>query len=182
MREQAVSQVAEQKPVVVFYSYCHRDERLRDRLAKHLAILRRSGVIAEWYDREIGAGEEWRNAIDDHLNSADIILLLVSADFIASDYCWDKEVALALDRHTSGAARVIPIIVQPVDWTGAPFGRLQALPKDGKAVTLWSNREKAWDQIAKAISKVAQELQRGLPLQPPPSRPPMIPTGGARRE
>jgi hypothetical protein len=101
-------------------------------------------VIKEWYDRDIDAGEEWRNAIDKHLEAADIILLLVSADFIDSDYCWDKEVSRAMERHYSGAACVIPIIVQPVDWSGAPFGRLQALPEGSKPVALWGNREEGW--------------------------------------
>lgn len=172
------SQGPSQKPVVVFYSYAHKDAKSRVRLAKHLAILRRLGVIEEWHDRDIDAGEEWRNSIDKHLEAADIILLLVSADFIASDYCWDKEVARAMDRHNTGTARVIPVIVQPVDWRGAPFGGLQALPKDSKPVTLWSNREEAWADVARGVRKVAEALPAGLSSETPASGPSVIPVIG----
>jgi TIR domain len=167
-----------QKPAVLFYSYSHNDEKFRNRLAKHLAILRRLGVIKEWYDRDIEAGEEWRETIDEHVETADIIVLLVSADFIASDYCWDKELARALERHNEGTARVIPIIVQPVDWTGAPFGRLQALPENGKPVTRWSNREEAWTNIAKSIRKVAEAHQQEATPELTRVGPLVIPTLG----
>jgi len=153
-----------QKQVTLFYSYSHRDERFRDSLAKHLALLKRQGLIKEWYDRQIGAGDEWRESIDEHLESADIILLLVSADFIASDYCFDKEMGRALERHDEGEALVIPIIVRPVNWSGAPFGRLQALPKNGKPVTVWDNRDLAWVDVAEGISKMVNAIVRGLPI------------------
>src|SRR5205085_898249 len=113
----------------VFFSYAHADEALRDELEKHLALLKQQGLIAEWHDRSIGAGQEWAGAIDAHMDAADVILLLVSADFLHSDYCYGVEVERALQRHQLGEARVIPIILRPVDWHSAPFGRLQALPK-----------------------------------------------------
>jgi hypothetical protein len=144
--------------VLLFYSYSHRDERYRQRLEKHLAPLKREGVVADWRDREITAGTDWAKEISKHLEAADIILLLISADFIASDFCWSKEMSRALDRHALGGARVIPVIVQPVDWSGAPFGKLQALPKDGKPVTLWSNKEAAWVDVARGIRKAAGEV------------------------
>jgi hypothetical protein len=152
------------RAAIVFYSYSHRDEKFRDSLANHLSILRRKGLIKEWYDRKITGGEEWNEAIDMHLEEADIILLLVSSEFVASDYCWGKEVRKALERHDASKARVIPIIIRPTDWSGAPFRRLQALPKDGKAVTLWSNRDSAWVDISKGIRKVIEELQRSIPV------------------
>lgn len=93
------------------------------------------GYIASWYDRRISAGEEWKHQIDAHLEAADIILLLVSADFLASDYCYDIEMRRALERHDAGEARVIPVIVRAVDWTGAPFDRLKILPRDAKPVS-----------------------------------------------
>ena len=103
----------------VFFSYAHEDEGLRDRLGNHLEILKRSGKIRTWHDREITAGSEWAGAIDDHLEAADIILLLVSPAFIASDYCWDVELRRAMERHEAGTALVIPIILRPIDWHGA---------------------------------------------------------------
>jgi hypothetical protein len=131
-------------PVSVFFSYCHRDEKLRDRLALHLAMLQNEGVIQSWHDRNISAGTEWAQAIDDNLNSADIILLLISADFLASHYCYAIEMQQAMKRHEAGEARVVPIILKSVDWGGAPFGKLQAFPKDAKPVTKWSNRDDAF--------------------------------------
>ena len=155
-------------PATVFYSYSHRDERLRDVLATHLSLLRREGVISEWHDRRITPGDPWQQSIDENINNADIILLLVSADFIASDYCWGKEVLRAIERHASGAARVIPIIVRPVDWAGAVFGKLQALPENGKPITLWTNRDLAWVNVVKGMRTAVEALRRS----PPPERTP----------
>ncbi len=142
----------------VFYSYSHNDESLRANLEKHLTILKRKGVVGSWSDRKISAGTDWRGQIDAHLDSAKIILLLISSDFIASDYCIDVEVRRAMDRHRAGTARVVPVILRPCDWNDAPFGGLQALPKDGKPVTRWSNRDEAFTDIAKGIRRVAQEI------------------------
>ncbi|MEH2290483.1 toll/interleukin-1 receptor domain-containing protein [Nostoc sp.] len=144
--------------IEVFYSYAHEDEKLREKLEKHLALLRREGVITEWHDRKIGAGKEWHNEIDIHLNSSQIILLLVSANFIASDYCWDVEVKRAMERHETKEARVIPIIIDSVDWESAPFGKLQSLPKSGKPVKKWGNRSDAFSSIAEGIRLVAKDL------------------------
>jgi hypothetical protein len=150
-------------PATLFYSYSHKDERMRDQLAVHLAILSREGVIKEWHDRDIGAGDEWEGAIDESLEKAEIILLLVSPDFVASDYCWSKEMTRALEQHDAGKARVIPIILRPVDWNGAPFGRLQALPKNAKPITVWSNRNLAWVDVVRGIRKTAADLSAGIP-------------------
>src|SRR5713101_1687731 len=98
------------RPIEVFYAYSHKDEGLRDELETHLAILKRRGVVSGWYDRRISGGMEWVDEISDHLNKADLILLLVSADFIASDYCWEKEMTRAIERHQLREARVVPII------------------------------------------------------------------------
>jgi hypothetical protein len=129
-------------PIEVFISYSHKDEALREKLGTHLSLLKRQGVIDEWHDRRIGAGQEWAGAIDEHLNSAAVILLLVSPDFLNSDYCYDVEMTRALQRHDAREARVVPVILREVDWRGAPFSKLKALPKDGKAVTSWSSRDK----------------------------------------
>jgi hypothetical protein len=99
----------------IFYSYSHRDEALRDELERHLSMLRREGLISEWHDRRIGAGSDWGTEIDSNLAAADIVLLLVSSDFLHSEYCYDRETALALERHQRGEAIVIPVILQPCD-------------------------------------------------------------------
>lgn len=146
-------------PIEVFYSYSHKDEELRERLETHLALLKRQGVIDDWHDRRIGAGTEWAGQIDRYLKSSQIILLLISADFLASNYCWDIEMTQALERHEKGDARVIPIILRSVDLTGAPFSKLQALPKDAKPVNTWSDQDAAFTNIAQGIRKVAEELR-----------------------
>ena len=143
----------------LFYSYSHKDERLRDKLETHLKLLQRLGLIQSWYDQEISAGDEWKGEIHENLERADIILLLVSADFIASDYCYDLEMKRALERHDAGEARVIPVIVRDYAWHKAPFGKLQALPKDGKAVELWDNKDTAWRDVAEGIERAIEEIR-----------------------
>lgn len=151
---------AKKDAVDVFFSYAHEDEQLRDKLAKHLKLLERTGVIKSWHDRQILPGQEWDGEIDENLKTADIILLLVSDDFLASDYCWDVEVTQAMERHEAKDACVIPIILREVDWTKAPFGKLQALPKNAEPVTNWTNQDQAFTDIAKGIRKVAESLKK----------------------
>ena len=95
-------------PATVFYSYAHEDEALRDELEKHLSLLQRQGTITAWHDRQITPGTDWQREIDQHLDKASLILLLISPDFLASDYCYTIEMQRALERHRAGKARVIP--------------------------------------------------------------------------
>jgi class 3 adenylate cyclase len=158
----------EPKPdMEVFYSYSHRDEELREELEKHLSSLKRQGVITAWHDRKIGAGTEWRGQIDTHLNTARVILLLISSDFLASDYCYNIEMQRAMERHAAGEARVIPIILRPVIWKGALFEKLQALPKDAKPVTSWVNRDEAFVSVAEGIRGAVEGLLKALRCERP---------------
>lgn len=152
--------------IQVFFSYAHRDEDLRDELAKHLSILQRQGVISAWHDRNISGGEEWATEIDRHLATAKIILLLISSDFVASNYCYELEMTQALERHRAGEAVVIPVILRPVDWGGAPFGQLQALPKNALAVTTWPNQDEAFADVARGIRRVAEKLAAADSAEP----------------
>lgn len=148
-------------PLKLFFSYSHEDEAFKNKLNKHLKMLQRLNVISAWQDRDISAGSEWEEEILGNLETADIILLLVSDNFLASDYCWDKEMERALQRHDEGTARVIPIILKPVDgWYQAPFGKLQALPKDAKPISSWSNEDEAYTNIAAGIRKVAENMSK----------------------
>jgi TIR domain-containing protein len=153
-------------PLEVFYSYSHKDEDLRNELETHLSLLERSGLIVAWHDRRIGAGEEWSKEIDAHIQSAQVILLLISPDFLASEYCYGIEMKTALERHAREHAIVIPIILRPADWSGAPFAHLQALPRDAKAVTLWPNRDQAFAEIAGSLREIAVRFQRPVPEPP----------------
>jgi internalin A len=144
----------------LFYSYAHKDESLRNELETHLKLLQRQGLIETWQDRKIEAGDDWKQRIDERLERADIILLLVSSDFIASDYCYDKEMTRALQRELAGEARVIPIIVRDVNWRNAPFANLQVLPKDGLAVIKWADKDSAWRSVSEGIEKIVEELRK----------------------
>jgi hypothetical protein len=132
------SVLASSAPAEVFISYAHEDAALFHQLETHLKLLQRDGLISTWHDQQISAGTEWHGQIDAHLNSARVILLLISADFVASDYIYDVELRRAMERHDAGEARVIPVILRPVDnWQ-------QALPQGGKPVTQWRPRDRAF--------------------------------------
>lgn len=150
-------------PLQVFISYAHEDAQEMGELVKHLGMLKREGMIAPWLDRDITGGREWKGEIHGHLERADLILLLISVDFINSDYCWDVEMTRAMQRHDSGEARVVPVIVKPAEgWQRAPFAKLQALPNWGEPVadtTSWPSREVAWVNVAQGLRLVVSELQ-----------------------
>jgi hypothetical protein len=147
-------------PVKIFFCYAHEDELLLNKLKTHLRPLQQQGFIDVWHDGDISAGTEWEQEISQYLNSAQIILLLVSSDFMASDYIYNVELKLAVERHESGEACVIPVILRPVYWQGAPFGKLQALPKDGKPVigSSWHSQDEAFYNIEEGIRKAINKL------------------------
>ncbi|HEX8197853.1 MAG TPA: toll/interleukin-1 receptor domain-containing protein [Pyrinomonadaceae bacterium] len=144
--------------VKLFFSYSHRDEALRDELQVHLASLQRQGIIESWHDRRIGAGQEVHNEISKHLEDAQIILLLISPYFIASNYCYEIEMKRAMEKHDAGEARVIPVILEPSNWHNLPFAKLLAVPKDGKAITKFPNLHDAFLEVTLAIEEAAKEF------------------------
>ena len=147
--------------VKIFFCYAHEDEPLLNKLKAHLKPLQRQGLIDFWYDRGISAGTEWEQEIKDQLNSSQIILLLVSADFMNSDYCYSTEMKRALERDNQKEARVIPIILRPVDWQDV-LGKLQALPTDGTPIIdrRWHTSDEALFSVAQGIRKVVVELTK----------------------
>lgn len=142
----------------VFFSYSHLDEDHRNQLEAHLATLRHEKRIESWHDRRLLAGSDFSSEIDQQINDADVILLLVSANFLNSTYCYSIEMERALERHRAGEARVIPVIVKPCDWESTPLGGLLATPRDGKAITTWPNFDEAFTDVAKQIRKVVDEI------------------------
>lgn len=137
----------------VFFSYSHKDEALRNELEIHLSMLKRQGVIEAWHDRRIGAGQEFDREINHALDNADIILLLVSPYFLASDYCYDLELTRAMEHHESGKSQVIPVILHPCDWRSASFGKLLATPADGKPISKHPNQHDAFLDIVESIKQ-----------------------------
>lgn len=144
----------------IFNCYSHSDDELRLDLDKHLSSLKREGRISNWCDRKIGPGKDWEGQIDEHINTAHIILLLVSSDFLSSEYCYDIEMKRALERHQAGEAIVIPVILRPVDWEKCPFGKLQALPTNAEPITRCSNRDEGFLDVAKGIRSICEEIER----------------------
>jgi hypothetical protein len=142
---------------VVFMSYSHKDESLRDQLEAHLALLKNQGLIEAWHDRRILAGAQVDDAIFDKLEVADVILLLVSSDFLSSQYCYSREMMRAMQRHEAGEAKVVPVILRHCDWHGAPFGQLMAAPRDGKPITAWADRDEAFADVALQVRRIVEE-------------------------
>lgn len=142
----------------VFISYSHADEELRQVLDKHLMSLRHQGLIEVWHDRRIGAGEEWAGQIDENIKNAHIILLLVSADFIASRYCYEVELANAMDRHQRRDAIVIPVILRPCDWHDLAFGKLQAATREGRPVVKFPTLDDGFLEVVNALKAAAKKL------------------------
>lgn len=140
------------------YCYARKDRALRDELDIHLAGLRRSGLITTWYDGVISPGTAWEQEIKIHLDAAHIILLLISPDFLASDYCYSREMTQAIDRHRRKEAYIIPVLLRPVDWMGTPFSALQMLPSNAQPVTRWTNQDDALEDVAKGIRQVVNKL------------------------
>lgn len=158
LHELEVSQPPAKRPPRLFYSYAHEDAELREELAKHLRVLERKQVIESWYDNMIAPGANWSAAVSDELDRADIVVLLVSSDFLDSDYCYTVEMRRALERHNAGTISVVPIIVRSSLWEESPLATLKALPKDGKPITLWDDRDEAWTDVARGIRRVASDI------------------------
>lgn len=153
----------------LFYSYAPEDEALARELEKHLTLLRRQGIIEGWHHAKVIAGRPWEADVNQHLEEAEIILLLVSVDFLASDRQYGVEMTRALERHHAGQVHVIPIVISSCDWTAAPFATLQVLPRNHVPITEWSNTKSAWTNVALEIRKVVARLRPDL--NGPPEKP-----------
>jgi hypothetical protein len=142
----------------IFCSYSHKDEKYRAELETHLALLARQGAVDVWHDRQILPGHDWAREIDENLDHANVVLMLISADFLASQYCYGIEMERALKRSRAGTARVVPILVRKCDLTDVSFRDLQWLPTGSKPVKNWADRDCAWTDVATGIRKVVQEI------------------------
>ena len=137
-----------------FVSYSHKDERYRRTLDTSLAQLKRNGIISVWHDRKILPGQQWDKEIDRSLEAANIVLVLVSPDFLASEYAYTREMRIAIERHHAGRATVIPVILRPSDWLSSPLGSLQALPSDGRPISMWNRRDQAWLDVVYGLRQL----------------------------
>ena len=150
------------QPLKLFYCYVYADRALRDELDIYLSVLKHQNLIVCWSDMEISPGVERENAIDIQLSAAHLILLLVTPDFLASDYCYGIEMKRALERHKAGNARVIPIILRQTYWKQTPFSTLQVLPTNAKPIAQWHDRDEAFLNITSGIHQAIKELRAFL--------------------
>lgn len=136
----------------VFISYARQDDGLRDELVKHLAVLRQQGLISDWHDRQIRAGQSWEAEIERNIQIADLVLLLVSPDFLSSHFCLSVELPLAMDlMQRRPGVKVIPIILRPCDWEHSPLSRFQVLPEGGVPITVWKTKDDAFTNVVKGL-------------------------------
>lgn len=146
--------------VNIFISYSHEDESYKDKLEKHLTILKRNNLVETWHDRKIKPGEEWDKKIKDELENAQIILLLISVDFLSSNYCYDIEIKRAVERHEKGEAILIPIMLRKCDWSETSFSKIQVLPKNAKPVKNFEDEDEAFFSIVEGIKSSITELKK----------------------
>jgi len=165
-------------PVKIFISYAHEDETYKDELITHLVPLERENLIDSWNDRELVPGDDWDDEIKGALATAQIVLLLVSPDFIASDYIHKVEIAGAVDRHKKGEVVIAPVIVRTIDWNAFSLGRFQALPKGGKPISRWADKDEAWVSVTKGL----RTLIRGINGEGREEREPLSPENTPSRQ
>jgi internalin A len=161
-RRRKFEEVTRSQAFRLFYSYSHKDEALRDELEVRLKLLQREGLIQQWHDRQIIPGTDWQQELDTHLEQSDVVLLLVSPDFLASDYCHEIEAPRAIKLYEAGEAIVIPILIRPVDWNSVSFSHIQALPTDLKPVTKWADKDDAWLNVEQGIRQAIEQRKSFL--------------------
>lgn len=145
--------------ISIFLSYSHIDEYYRDKLESHFVMLKRNGIITTWHDRKIIPGQDLNEEINKNLLSADIIILIVSVDFLNSEYCFEKEMTKALEMNSLKRTRVIPVIARPCDWLDSPFKDLKALPSDGISISRWVDKDEAFLQVVIGIKQVIRDIK-----------------------
>ena len=163
-RHEPPERVAGKRLPELFYSYAHEDERHLNQLQKHLNVLVIDRLMSAWYDRDIPPGDEWDRKIDERIRSADIILLIVSPSFLASEYIREKKLKIALERREAGEARVIPVILEECLWKKRAvfkgFSKLQALPKNAKPVRSWAPQRNGWYDVAEKLEEIVEDLNK----------------------
>lgn len=154
----ALSQISEKVKIFFSFAFASEDKGLFDRLRTHLSPLRRQGLIDEWYDSTIIARSTVQQIIESYIGGADIIVLLISSDFLDSDRCIEVEMKYALEESKRRETPIIPVLLRPADWSGFSLEKYKHLPSDGRPVTMWENIDNAFLEVAKGIRKVVEEV------------------------
>lgn len=147
------------RAVRVFCAYSHRDQPYREQLVTHLSGLVRDGLIELWFDRMISPGVDWNSEIASQLDSAEIVVLLLSADFAKSEYCVGVEMKRAQERADRNDIRAVPVFIRPFHWPNSPLHRFQGLPSNGLPVKKWKDRDDAYVDIVRGLEIVASEVR-----------------------
>jgi TIR domain len=149
-----------QESITFFISYAHEDDHLRQEFDKHLSLLKWQLVANVWHDRKINAGADWVDEINTHMESAQVILLLISPDFMASEYCYGVQMKRAMERHQAGITLVIPVILRPVDWEGSPFSHLKVLPTNAAPIvsSKWHSQDEAFLNVVQSLRSAIKDL------------------------
>src|SRR5713226_1037627 len=164
------------KPTV-FISYSHKDEDWKDRLVTHLGVLRHQGLLDLWDDRRIAAGEDWHQEIQEAMAAASVAILLVSADFLNSEFILNQEIPHLLERRDKEGVRIFPVIIEPCAWQIVGWlRRMQVRPKDGRPLSAGNEYQVEADLTA--ITVEVHELLRstGTAVSPPGPVPPERPS------
>jgi len=142
----------------LFISYAHADEKVLERLHKHLAMMRREGSLESWDDRAISPGKKLDNEIKEALERANVFLALVSPDYLASSYCYEKEFEYAALLEEQGKLRIVPVILEPCDWLSSPLAKHLALPKEGQPISQWSNQNNAFLDVVNGLRRLSSDM------------------------
>jgi len=147
-------------PLEIFISYSHKDENYLDDFQTHLSTLKRKELIEVWTDKGITPGQEWDSQIKGNLETADIIIFLVSPDFIASDYIHDIEIEKAIEKYKRGENVIIPIVIRTCDFGSLEIAKFQALPKGAKPVSTWADKDEVWSDVVNQLKLVVQNVAK----------------------
>lgn len=149
-----------------FISYSHKDEKYLERLKVHITQLQREHLVESWTDQEIHAGAALDKTINDQLQASELFIALLSPDYIASNYCYEKEFEKALEMQSQGSLHIVPVIVEPCEWQNTPLAAFKALPKDGKAISLWQNENTAFLDVTTQLRNFLSGNFESENLQP----------------
>ena len=157
--------------VQIFIAYSQKDRIFLDALRSHATPLLRKGNVTVWFDGEIRPGETWDDVIKANLHSADIILMLLSANALASDYFYEQEVKDAVERHKAGTALVVPVVLSACLWQKTPLAEIQGLPRGMKPIISYGNMDEAWNEVVEGLWEMVEEIEQGTTVKPVPVAP-----------
>jgi len=151
-----------EKPISIFLSYAKEDKPFKDKLLKHLSSMIRRNQIDIWDDEQIAGGQNWKEEIESKLRTAQVAILLVSADFLASDFINDFEIPILLERGKKGEVSIVPMLIRPVYFQGSELSDFKGLPKSGKPISNWQNEDEAWISVVGDLVEIIEKKEKEI--------------------